>query len=170
MEFLKKHLKSIVLWTSITATAQLIPSLISNEWSGWQTSLFGSLITGTCAAVILAIIHFYRLKYLNIDVNGLTKANLRPFQTTIINTSHSREEIIKKVEIFFHKKATQVSENMIVIKTSNWYGWNKTIVEFLLNENQNIQLKIISKPVLSTTFLDFSENLKTIKNLKKVLT
>ncbi|MEO9966667.1 MAG: hypothetical protein ABJF11_12800 [Reichenbachiella sp.] len=169
MEFYKKQLKSIFLWASIIATAQLVPSLISNEWFSWQFYVFGSLIMGSCVALVLSVIHYYRLKRLKIGINDLTKEDLLTSQTTMINTSYSREESIKKVENFFNKKSIHVSDNMIVIKTSNWYGWNKTIVEFLSNGKKNLQLKVSSKPILPTTIFDFSENLKTIKNLERAL-
>lgn len=106
---------------------------------------------------------------MNVRIKDLTRGDLLTSQTAKINTLYSREEVRKKTEGFFNKTSTQVSENMIVIKTSSWYGWNKTTVEFLPSEDQKVRLKITSKPILPTTFFDFSENLKTVKSLKKVL-
>ena len=166
-QFIRKHIVSMFLWIFISLASQLVPALLSGEWLDWHFYLWASMLTGGLIAATLASIHYYRLKKLGIE--NLSEKDTHYKQQQQIHTLYSREEVIKRTEIFLRKKLHQASDNLFEARTWGVFGWNKTIIEFSYANNNCLRVYIVSQPVFKATFLDYARNLEIVKGLKEVL-
>jgi hypothetical protein len=163
------YLKSLMIWTIIFMIAQFLPAFITGDFHNWKFYVIGSFITGTIVAAIISGILFFRLKKLGLDLNQLSKSDLKAEQSKTLNSTLSHDEVISTLENTFKNRVKIITENTLMIKTFNWYGWNKTILRLTSNSPNNTHLQITSKPIISTTLLDYGENLLMIKKLEKLL-
>ncbi len=163
---LKKYMVIFLVWVAISFLGLMLYSFINNLILYNNSHLYISLIGGFIFSSILGITHYKRIK--NIGLREPTKESLSTKQLIDVSSHLSKDDVIKRMEVFFEKELEKVSENTYEVDTFNQYAWSRTIVK-ISGSKEGTDISIFSSPVLRTTITDFSENFIRVRELKNLI-
>lgn|SRR5690554_3880608 len=133
--------------------------------------IFLTLFFGVTMSLILVSFHRYRLK--KSGVQEISDQNLGVSQKKDIKSELSKSELIEKLKtdpIIGKMKMTE-TENGILLNTGmTWKSWGEEIkIIQKANEECGFDYRIISRPKLITTLVDYGKNLENVNRIENVI-
>jgi hypothetical protein len=149
----------------ITSFSLAVPSFLSNKWMDINDFILFSIIAGFTSALILATIHYVRLRKLGIGAIYNLDVRQEDHYTIDISTN----EAIQRLKSYFKDwKIKQSSANNFLIYSYNWYGLTRIDIQFE-NVQDNTGVFIKCFPINKLVVIDFGESLRLLRLVRYVL-
>ena len=157
-------MKIFVITTLIYGIILVIPELFSIQQIEIKNLCIKASIFGLFMSIILGLIQIVKMKKNGIKNSSNSDFNVNQYST--FTAELTLQEIFDKLKTKY--KSINLTSDKIIIKTNmSFYSWGEHIE--ITKENNEFEYKIISKPQLQTTLIDYGKNRENILNIKKLI-
>ena len=168
---LKLYLKGF-LYTGIGLSILLVltdPLLgISNDWSYY---LFMSFFCGVFMSLSLVSMHLYFL-----DSKGIKKFDdeiLKPTQSSELDSALSPNQLVERLKSnrAYRSARIKIEDERVELRTGfSWKSFGERItINFRELSGGKYHYKILSRPILKTTLVDYGRSVGHIQRLREIL-
>jgi len=172
MNAMNKYYLKAFLWTGIPfALIMTLFDLFEGEGFNVVKFLFHAVFFGGVMSIFLVSMHKSRLR--KKGITEFTADNLKVLQLRVVKSKTSIEELasLLRLDSNLGKMKYTRSENEINLSSRvSWYSWGEKIqIKKLSSKNGEFEYEIQSKPIVSTTLVDYGKNLENVNRIEALL-